>query len=88
VVGLVGGDVAAVPEIALVLGEDLRRRRNKDVVGGLAEMARRFTGGGQDPVEARPGCVEAEGIDEIFAAQALEGDDGCRGFRSAGGGRE
>jgi hypothetical protein len=79
--GLVGDDLAAVPEVALVGGEFLRRRGREDAVGALLGVA---PVGGDDPAQRRRLGVDAQRIDQRLDAQAFGAQ---AGFSSMGGGQ-
>ena len=71
--GGVGGDLAGVPEVGLVGGEQLGLGGDQDLVGGLGLGA---LGRSDDPAQAGAGDVEAQGVDAVLAAQAVGGDGG------------
>ena len=88
-VGAVGvGNLAAVPEIALVAGERVGSGGDENLIGGLDFGA---AGGFADPGKARDGFPDAERIGQGFATQfgGVQPANGGRRkvFRRAGDGQ-
>ncbi|OQC22858.1 MAG: hypothetical protein BWX70_03004 [Verrucomicrobia bacterium ADurb.Bin070] len=72
---LVGDHAAAVPEVALVVTQPLRRGGHQNLVGGLAQAARRTACGSQLPAQARGRMVKPHWIVQIIDCQGLRGGE-------------
>ena len=60
--------LAAVPQIALIRGQLVRRRRHQHPIGGLYLRA---LPGAHDPAQPRSHRVDAQRIDQVLAAQSI-----------------
>ena len=60
--------LAAVPQIPVIRGQSVRRRRHQHPVGGLYLRA---LSGLHDPAQPRPCRVDAQRIDQVLAAQPI-----------------
>ena len=76
VVGVVGGDAAAVPEVAVVLVELFAAGGDEDAVGGLFEVLEIVVGGFELPGEVGDGAVDSDGFDHGLGAQVGGGHGG------------
>ena len=68
----VGGHLAAVPEIALILGEDFRRRGHENLVSRLPNSSFRFpVSHFQFPTQPRLCGIDGQRVHTEFAAEVL-----------------
>ena len=68
--GFVTGDFAGVPEVALVLAEELLAAGDQETASGLALFAGTRL---DDPAQARGKLLDAKGVNPVFAAKRRRG---------------